>query len=162
TSGEFSRRCSPGVLGVTDASRYVGRGSALPFAAIGSKRAAVTPPLAGRALASAVGHAADGPGGARPAPGLKDAARARELAGGRPWGRVAGDDLARVVSGARPDLDPPLALELDGERREVLLHLERGTDGAARVVLVKHRDPEGGHDGVADELLDRTAVPLDD
>ena len=36
-----------------------------------------------------------------------------------------------------------------------------GADGAVGVVLVRVRDPEGGHDGVAGELLDRAAVRLD-
>src|SRR5262249_56805689 len=38
---------------------------------------------------------------------------------------------------------------------------EPGTDGALSVVAVRDRRAEHGHDGVADELLDHTAVPLD-
>ena len=33
---------------------------------------------------------------------------------------------------------------------------------AERIVFVRDRDPEDGHDRVADELLDRPAVALDD
>ena len=35
---------------------------------------------------------------------------------------------------------------------------ERRANGALGVVLVRERDAEGGHDGVAGELLDRAAV----
>ena len=41
-------------------------------------------------------------------------------------------------------------------------HLDRRAAGAQRVVLVHLRDAEHGHDRVADELLDRPAVRLDD
>ena len=36
--------------------------------------------------------------------------------------------------------------------------VECGAGGAQRVVLVRHRRSESGHDGVADELLDGAAV----
>ena len=65
-------------------------------------------------------------------------------------GRVAvvRDDLARL------DPDPRLELQLvhavqDGQR---------GANRALGVVLVRLRDPEGGHHGVAGELLDDPAV----
>ena len=64
----------------------------------------------------------------------------------------AGDDLARV------DTDAPL----DAELRERLPHLHRRAAGAEGVVLVYGRHAEDGHDRVADELLDRAAVALDD
>src|SRR5207248_3918972 len=41
------------------------------------------------------------------------------------------------------------------------LHLGRGADGPERVVLVRGWDAEHGHHRVADELLDRAAVPLE-
>ncbi len=41
-------------------------------------------------------------------------------------------------------------------------HLGGGPDGAQRVVLVRYGDAEHRHDRVADELLDRAAVPLQD
>ena len=59
---------------------------------------------------------------------------------------------------ARHDADPPLQPEL-GQR---VSHLDRRAHRAQRVVLVQHRHPEHGHHGVADELLDAAAVPLDD
>ena len=40
-------------------------------------------------------------------------------------------------------------------------HAVRRSDGSQRVVLVELWDPEHGHHGVADELLDRALVPFD-
>ena len=54
--------------------------------------------------------------------------------------------------------DPGLEAEL-GQR---VAHLCRRPHGAQRVVLVEHGYPEHGHHRVADELLHRPAVPLDD
>ena len=61
---------------------------------------------------------------------------------------VVDDDLAGL------DADPRLEAELvDGvEDRDRCAH------GSLGVVLVRLRDPEGGHDGVAGELLDDAAV----
>ena len=65
---------------------------------------------------------------------------------------LAGDDLPGV------DADPGLELELaDG-----IAHLPGGAHRAQRVVLVRDRHPEDGHHRVADELLHRAAVPLED
>ena len=41
-------------------------------------------------------------------------------------------------------------------------HLDRRPNRAQRVVLVDLREPEDGHRRVADELLDRAAVALED
>ena len=61
---------------------------------------------------------------------------------------VVGDDLAGL------DADPRLEAELlDAVERR-----DGGADGALGVVLVRERDAEGGHHGVAGELLDRPAV----
>ena len=76
-------------------------------------------------------------------------------------GRVARDDLARVHARAVLEPDAPDLLELDVERRQRLLHLVRRPDGAQGVVLVELRQAEDGHDRVADELLDRPAMPLE-
>ena len=65
-------------------------------------------------------------------------------------GRVAvvGDDLAGL------DADAGFEAELlDAVERR-----DRRADGALGVVLVRERHAEGGHDGVAGELLDRPAV----
>ena len=65
-------------------------------------------------------------------------------------GRVGlvGDDLARLD--ADPRLEPELVHRVEDRRG--------GADGALGVVLVRLRDPERGHDGVAGELLDDAAV----
>ena len=47
-------------------------------------------------------------------------------------------------------------------RCQLLLQLERGPHRAPGVVLEGRRDPEDRHHGVADELLDRAPVALDD
>ena len=75
--------------------------------------------------------------------------------------RIAGDDLARVDAGPRPELDPVLRAQLLVQRGERLPHLAGGANGPQRVVLVHDRDPERGHDRVADELLDRAPVVLE-
>ena len=62
------------------------------------------------------------------------------------------DDLAGV------DADPAV----DAELRERLPHLDRRPARSQRVVLVRRRHAEHRHHRVADELLDRAAVPLDD
>ena len=61
---------------------------------------------------------------------------------------VVGDDLAGL------DADPRLEAEL----LDALERRDRRADGALGVVLVRERHAEGGHDGVAGELLDRAAV----
>ena len=64
-------------------------------------------------------------------------------------GRLAGQD-----AGAR--------LDAGAERLDRVDELERRPDGPLGVVLVGDRRAPDGHDGVADELLDRAAVALDD
>ena len=71
---------------------------------------------------------------------------------------IAGDDLASVDAGADGDREPALALEVLIERREPLTHLSGGADCSQGVVLVHDGNAEDGHDSVADELLDRSAV----
>ncbi len=65
---------------------------------------------------------------------------------------LAGHDLARVHADPRPQPD----------RRDGRPQLDRGANSPERVVLVRLRDAEDRHHGVADELLDRAAVPLED
>ena len=64
---------------------------------------------------------------------------------------VVDDDLARL------DADPRLEIQLV----HLLEHRKGGAHGALGVVLVRLRRPECRHHGIAGELLDRTAVPLD-
>ena len=75
-------------------------------------------------------------------------------------GRVADDDLARVDPDSllEPHAEP--LLELAVQPRQRAPHLVGRPHRAKRVVLVDDRDAEDGHDRVADELLDRAAVPL--
>ena len=85
------------------------------------------------------------------------------VAGHQPLARagVAGDDLAGVdpdvVAAAR--CPRPLGTRVEGRQRG--LHVRGGADRPQRVVLVADRQPEDGHDRIADELLDRPAVPLE-
>ena len=64
---------------------------------------------------------------------------------------AADDDLARV------DPDPRLQAVLRDRRT----HLRRCTHRAESIVLMRHRDPEHRHDRIADELLDRATMTLD-
>ena len=74
------------------------------------------------------------------------------IAGDERLALSADDDLAGVD--ADPSLEPVL--------RDRGAHLRGGPNRAQGVVLVRDRDPEHGHHRVADELLDRAAVALDD
>lgn len=64
----------------------------------------------------------------------------------------AGDDLPGV------DTDP----NSETERSDSLSYLVRSPHGAQGIVLVGPRDPEHTHGGIAYELLDPAAVPLED
>ena len=73
--------------------------------------------------------------------------------------RIAGDDLAGVDPGAQAELEAVLAAQVLVQSADRLPELHRCANGAERVVLVQRRNAEHRHDRVADELLDRTAVP---
>ena len=77
-------------------------------------------------------------------------------------GGIARYDLARVDSDPHLEDDAVLTLELEFSSREPVPHLVRGPDGAQGVVLVDDRHAEDGHHRIADELLDRAAVVLED
>ena len=87
-----------------------------------------------------------------------DGVTGRELLVG---GRLPDDHLARVDAGARRDPDPVLAGELSVDTLESVAHRRRRTHRAEGVVLVDGRHSEHCDDRVADELLDRAAVPLE-
>jgi hypothetical protein len=78
-----------------------------------------------------------------------------------PGRRVAGDHLTRVHPDPSGDPDTVLTFELEVERIQRLPHPVGSPGRAKRVVLVQPRDPEDGHHGVADELLDGAAVAFD-
>ena len=79
-----------------------------------------------------------------------------------PGGRVAGDHLAGVDPGPIRELHAVPRQEVLVELAERLLHAMRGADRPERVVLVQLRQAEDGHDRVADVLLDRPAVEVED
>src|SRR5207244_822492 len=60
-----------------------------------------------------------------------------------------------------PELRLELALQLCVQPGELLAELVSRTRRTQRVVLVHHRYPKDGHDGVADELLHGPAVALE-
>ena len=84
----------------------------------------------------------------------------RVLESGGDVDRVAGDESLRCPGHhlAGHHADPALEAEL-GQR---VAHLDGCAHGAQSIVLVHRRHAEDGHHGVADELLDGAAVPLDD
>ena len=94
-------------------------------------------------------------GSERDRPGRRGLLQARchvdGLAGHERRGDVLDDELARLDPD--PSLEPELA---DGVE-----HRERGPHRTLCVILVRLRHAEGGHHGVAGELLDGAAVPLD-
>ena len=54
-----------------------------------------------------------------------------------------------------------VAIEILVQRGEGLAHLGCGADRPQRIVLMDLGNPEDGHDGVADELLDGATVVFD-
>ena len=73
------------------------------------------------------------------------------LAGGERRVAAVGDDLTRLDADAR----------LEAELAHGLQDRQRGTNRTLGVVLVGLRNAEGGHHGVAGELLDLASVHLD-
>ena len=76
--------------------------------------------------------------------------------------RVAGDHLTAGHSRAHGDAHAEVALELFVELGQRVAELDDRPQRAQRVVLVDDRRAEDGHDRVADELLHRPAVALED
>jgi hypothetical protein len=85
---------------------------------------------------------------------VDDVARSQPLLGSR-------DDFARIDARAELQGDAVVALELAVQGLQLRVQLCRRAKRAQRVVLVQGRHAEDGHDGVADELLDRASVVLD-
>ena len=74
--------------------------------------------------------------------------------------RIADDHFAGVDPDPLFKANAVAPLELHVQPRQGAAHLVRRSDGAQSVVLVNDRHAEDRHHGVADELLDRTAVPF--
>ena len=74
----------------------------------------------------------------------------------RPW------LVAPTVTAASPVRTPARAWMPGPERADAVDQVERGTDCAFGVVVVRDRRAPDGHDRVADELLDRATVAADD
>ena len=73
-----------------------------------------------------------------------------------PW------SVAPSVTAASPVRTPARACGAGVEGGDRVDEVEGGADGALGVVLGRDRGAPDGHHGVADELLDRAAVALDD
>jgi len=73
----------------------------------------------------------------------------------------ARDGLAGVDPDAHREVEIALPAQLTAQSRDLLAHLRGRSHRAQRVVLVRDRDAEDRHDGVADVVLDRPAVALD-
>ena len=117
---------------------------------------------ANRALDEPAGLRADDDA-ARRRRGLEPGGRVDGVAGDEP---VAGDtvdarDLAGVDADPELEADTEVVLELAVQLGHRVAHLDGRAHRAERVVLVQHRDPEDGHDRVADVLLDGAAVALE-
>ena len=97
--------------------------------------------------------------------GLFQASRSVDRVAGHQGGAgrwVPGDHLAAVDPGPKADLQAAAGGELAVERGELGADLVGGPHRPQGVVLVDRGDAEDRHDGIADELLDRSAVALDD
>jgi hypothetical protein len=77
-------------------------------------------------------------------------------------GRLRWGDLPGVHPGAGLDLESELPPEASVQLRQPGLHLQRGANGSQRVILMGHRNTEDAHNRVADELLHRSTVSLED
>ena len=71
---------------------------------------------------------------------------------------IADQHRPRVDAGPDLEVDATSGLQLPGERRHGLDHVERGPHGSLGVVLVRHRGAEEGQHRVALELRDRALV----
>ena len=129
----------------TETSRYAGTGSDFPFSVSGSTGSATTALVHERMRRLADQHLA------RRRRLLEPRRHVHRVPGRQPL-RRARHHLAGVH--ADPAADPEL--------RQRVPHLHRRPARPQRVVLVRRGDPEHRHHRVADELLHRAAVRLDD
>jgi hypothetical protein len=71
-------------------------------------------------------------------------------------------DHAAVYADAELDAEAALGRKLLIQAGDLVAQLNGGAHRAQRVIFVKQRNAEDRHDGVADELLDRATVALQD
>jgi hypothetical protein len=80
----------------------------------------------------------------------------------RPSPRSALAHSDHRLAGVDPDADLEVELRIGGvQLRDRVKDAQPGANGPLRVVLVRDRSAEGGHDRVTDELLDHAAEALD-
>ena len=77
-------------------------------------------------------------------------------------GAGVNEDVARVDAELDGEVDPPRSLQLLAELGQGRTHLDGRAAGTQGIVLVHDRYAEDGHHRVADELLHRAPVTLDD
>ncbi len=70
-------------------------------------------------------------------------------------------DVAGVDAHPHGERHAVARAELGVQRIERVAHRQRGSDGEVGILLARATQPEHGHDGIADELLDHAAVGLD-
>ena len=145
TNGAAIGRVNAGTSSSSSSTRKVGTGSRLPFSASGSIGSARTRSRTSRSVARADQDLARPGSLLQPRRDVHGVAGDERLAG-------AGDDLAGVHADA----------DLEAEPGDGVAHLDRRPNGSQRVVLVDLGQPEDRHRRVADELLDRAAVALED
>ena len=144
TIGESRRRTRPADAESISSSRYAATGALLPLSS--SSTGSTSHRVADELLRLLPDQDLAGLGALlEPRRDVDGVARDERVA-------LAGDDLARVHADPRPQPD----------RRDGRPQLDRGANSPERVVLVRLRDAEDRHHGVADELLDRAAVALED
>ena len=137
----------------TRTARHSATGSGLPLS---SKLPAGSHTIAASVMRRVASSTSTVPGAA--APWIRDAVFTRSPAT-IPW------PTAPTVTAASPVATAARACEVDAGALAQGVHgvdeLERHPHGPLGVVLLRDGRPPHGHDGVADELLDRAAVALD-
>lgn len=93
---------------------------------------------------------------------LKSCCRVHHVASGERIRASADDGLARMHPGPEREFDAKARPQRVAQADKRLMHLQRTTNRALRIVLVQSRNAEDGNDGVPHELLYRAAELLDD
>ena len=153
-----SWRCAnAGAIGLRSTRRYACTGSRFPLISIAPSGSSVAAWSIRRPASSPTTIASES------AAPLEPRGDADRLSGDEALSRIGRrrDDLSGLDPDPDLEPDPVLLDELLVERGDADADVERGASRAQRVVLVRHRDAERGHDRVARVLLDRAAVTRD-